>query len=82
VIKNLDEFIYKLIRERRASGEDQGDLLSMLLAAEDEDGQRMSDKQVRDEAATLLFAGHETTVNTLNWACALLAQHPEIEAKL
>ncbi len=80
----LDTTVYRMIRERRASGEDRGDLLSMLILArdEDEDGGTMSDEQVRDEAMTLLLAGHETTANALAWTWYLLAQHPEVEARL
>jgi cytochrome P450 len=79
----LDATIYRMIRERRASGSDQGDLLSMLLLARDEDtGLGMSDEQVRDEALTLFLAGHETTANALTWTWYLLSQHPECEAKL
>ena len=81
-VRELDRIVYGMINERRASGEDKGDLLSMLLLAEDEDGSRMSDKQARDEAVTLFLAGHETTANALNWTWYLLAQHPEVEAKL
>src|SRR5262249_44187173 len=56
---------------------------SMLLHAQDEDdGGRMTDRQLRDEAMTLFMAGHETTANTLAWAWFLLAQHPEAEARL
>ncbi len=80
--KMLDKIIYEFIDERRASGEDQGDLLSMLLLSEDENGERMTNKQARDEAVTLFLAGHETTANTLNWTWWLLAQHPQVEAKL
>lgn len=81
--KLLDEIIYGLIRERRASGQDAGDLLSMLLFAQDEekDGGGMTDKQVRDEALTLFIAGHETTANALTWTWYLLSQHPEIERR-
>ncbi len=79
--KRLDETIYRLIAERRASGEDKGDLLSMLLDAQ-EDGSGMSDKQVRDEALTLFVAGHETTATALTWSWYLLSQNPEVEAKL
>lgn len=79
----LDATIYRMIHERRASGEDRGDLLAMLLAAQDEDdGRGMSDQQVRDEALTLFLAGHETTANALSWTWHLLAQHPEAEARL
>ena len=79
----LDATIYRLIAERRASGEDKGDLLSMLLLAQDEDGAGgMSDKLVRDEVLTLFLAGHETTANALTWAWYLLSQNPEAEARM
>jgi cytochrome P450 len=82
--QKLDEIIYRIITERRRSGEDRGDLLSMLLMAQDTegDGGRMTDEQVRDEAMTLFLAGHETTANALAWTWYLLSQHPEVEAKL
>jgi cytochrome P450 len=82
--ERLDATIYRLIAERRASGEDRGDLLSMLLLAQDSegDGGGMSDRQLRDEAMTLLLAGHETTANLLAWTWYLLAQHPEVESAL
>jgi len=79
----LDAIIYDMIAERRTSGRDHGDLLSMLLTAQDEDdGGVMTDKQVRDEAMTILLAGHETTANALTWTWYLISQSPEIEAKL
>ena len=83
----LDAIIYDMIAERRASGRDHGDLLSMLLTAQDEEngeivGGGMTDRQVRDEAMTILLAGHETTANALTWAWVLLAQNPEAEATL
>jgi cytochrome P450 len=80
----LDQTIYGLIRQRRESGEDAGDLLSMLLLAQDEDapGSSMTDVQVRDEALTLFLAGHETTANALTWTWYLLSQNPECEARL
>jgi cytochrome P450 len=80
----LDETIYRIINERRASGRDQGDLLSMLLLAQDEegDGSSMTDQQLRDEAMTLFVAGHETTANALTWTWYLLSQNPEAESKL
>jgi cytochrome P450 len=81
--QRLDDTVLRMIAERRASGADHGDLLSMLLTAQDEeDGGGMSDKQVRDEAMTLFIAGHETTANALTWTWYLLSQHPEVEAKL
>jgi cytochrome P450 len=81
-IRQIEKVLYRMIAEKRASGRDAGDLLSMLLAAQDEDGSRMTDKQLRDEAITLFLAGHETTANTLSWTWWLLAQNPAVEAKL
>ncbi|NDJ54082.1 MAG: cytochrome P450 [Chloroflexi bacterium] len=76
-VKTIVEVLRPIIQQRRDSGEDQGDLLSMLLLARDEDGSAMSDQQVMDEAVTLFLAGHETTANALTWTFYLLAQHPE-----
>ncbi|HEX8337642.1 MAG TPA: cytochrome P450 [Pyrinomonadaceae bacterium] len=81
-VRNIDRFVYRLIEERRASREDTGDLLSMLLAAQDEDGSSMTDRQLRDELMTIFLAGHETTALALTWAWYLLAQNPEAEARL
>ena len=77
----IDAIVYRIIAERRDSGSDQGDLLSMLLQAHDEDGSQMSDKQLRDEVMTLFLAGHETTALTLSWAWYLLAKNPDSERK-
>lgn len=80
--QTLDEVIYKIINERRISGEDNGDLLSMLLIAQDEEtGGAMTDQQVRDECLTIFLAGHETTANALTWTFYLLSQNPQAEAK-
>ena len=81
-LTQLDAFIYDFIRQGRARTEPGDDLLSMLLRAQDEDGSRMTDIQLRDEAMTLFLAGHETTALTLSWTWYLLARHPEVEAKL
>jgi cytochrome P450 len=78
----IESILYRIISERRASGDDAGDLLSMLLHAQDEDGSRMTDKQLRDETITLFLAGHETTASSLSWTWLLLAQNPYVEAKL
>lgn len=81
--KTLDEVIYRIINARRASGEDRGDLLSMLLQAQDEEtGHGMTDEQVRDECLTLFLAGHETTANALIWTFYLLSQNPDAERRL
>ncbi|MBI2755457.1 MAG: cytochrome P450 [Chloroflexi bacterium] len=79
--RHLDRVVYQMIADHRRQG-DRDDLLSMLLQAQDEDGQPMSDRQVRDEVMTLFLAGHETTAIALSWTWYLLAQHPEVERRL
>jgi cytochrome P450 len=81
-VRRLDEIVYAMIRDRRASGAQPGDMLDLLLHAEDEEGNRMSDRQLRDEVTTLFLAGHETTALALSWTWMLLAQHPEIATRL
>lgn len=82
--KLLEETIYRIIQERRTSGADAGDLLSMLMMVRDpeDQGSAMSDKQVRDEALTLFLAGHETTATGLAWTWYLLSQHEGAEARM
>lgn len=73
----LDEVVYGMIRERRGAAGAGDDLLDMLLEARDADtGERMSERQVRDEAITLILAGHETTAAALGWSWYLLMRHP------
>jgi cytochrome P450 len=81
-MRRLDETVRRFIRERRASGVDRGDLLSMLLLVVDEegDGGRFTDDQVRDEVMTLLIAGHDTTAAGLTWLFYCLARHPQAAA--
>jgi len=82
-VNKLDRIIYGFIRQRRASHEMNGDLLSLLLNARDEDDQSgMTDEQLRDEAMTLFLAGHETTALALSWTWMLLAKHPDVAARL
>jgi cytochrome P450 len=94
----LDAIVYRMIAERRRSPGDRGDLLSMLLEAQDEEetgGERadglstapapargMTDQQVRDEALTIFLAGHETTANALTWTWYLLSETPDVETRL
>ncbi len=84
--KYLDSLVYGIIEERRRrrdAGEPEGgDVLSLLMNAMDEDGSRMTPKQLRDEVMTLFIAGHETTAVTLGWLWHLLAQHPRVEERL
>jgi cytochrome P450 len=81
-MKELDDTINRMIDEHIKSGEDSGDLLSMLLMSRDHDGSRMDISQIHDEAITLFLAGHETTALAMTWTWYLLAQHPEVEARL
>lgn len=80
----IDEVVLGIIAARRRAGEDLPDLLGMLMSAtaEDDPNARMSDRELRDEVATLVLAGHETTANALTWTLLLLAQHPEVDARV
>jgi cytochrome P450 len=82
--QRLDARVYRMLQERRESGDDRGDLLSMLLLAQDVegDGQGLTDRQIRDEVVTIFLAGHETTASALAWSWYLLAQHPEAQQRL
>ena len=81
-VRRLDRIVSRLIEDRRASGRDRGDLLSMLLQVRDEeDGAGMSDRQIRDEVMTMVLAGHETTALALTWALYLLSQHAPAEVR-
>ncbi len=76
--RTLDRMVAEMIQARRRDGVDGHDLLSMLLAARDEEtGESMTDAQLRDEVVTIFLAGHETTANALAWTFYLLTQHPE-----
>jgi cytochrome P450 len=78
----IERRVERMIADRRAAGLDRRDLLSLLLQAhDDDDGGRMSDKQVRDEIITLFVAGHETTATALAWSLYLLGRHPEAYAR-
>jgi cytochrome P450 len=79
--RELDRIVYQLIAERRADGGQANDVLSMLVNASDERTGQLTDREVRDEALTLLLAGHETTANALTWTWYLLSQHPQAEAR-
>lgn len=86
-VQFYDQTIQTIIDQRQQMNPDGpppdlGDLLSMLMLSQDEDGSYMNNKQLRDEVATLFVAGHETTANTLSWIWYLLSQHPTIEARL
>ena len=76
-VRRLDAILYDLIKQRRQAGGGH-DLLSILLHARHENGDVMTDRQLRDEAMTLFLAGHDTTALTLSWGWQLLAQHPHV----
>jgi cytochrome P450 len=80
-LRSLDDIIYRIINERRASPDGRQDLLSLILNAR-EGGESFSDQQVRDQVMTFFLAGHETIATTLAWTWHTLAEHPEVEARL
>ena len=83
VRQRIDELIFEQIHERRAEADaDRDDVLAMLLDARHEDGQPMSDQELRDELLTLLVAGHETTASSLAWAFERLSREPEVVGRL
>ena len=75
----LDEIIYRIIQQRRLDPGEREDLLAILLNARDEDGNPMTDEQLRDEVLTLFIGGHETTATALAWTFYLLALHPQMQ---
>jgi cytochrome P450 len=80
--RQLDTLIYSEISRRRSSGERGQDILSLLLDGHDEDGNTLTDLQIRDEVMTLLFAGHDTTTSTVSFMFYELARHPHILGRL
>jgi cytochrome P450 len=81
-LATIDRLIVGLITARQASGEKRGDLLDALIEARDEDGRPMPPAELRDEAVSIFFAGHETSANALTWATYLLSTHPEVFDRL
>jgi len=81
VMHSVDDAVWSLIDERRSNPTDSGDLLNLLLGAEDEHG-RLPLRRVRDEVTTFMLAGHETTANALAWMWYLLAQNPEARERM
>jgi cytochrome P450 len=82
--RRLDAVVHRMIEEHQRDGVDRGDLLSMLIASRDEEGDhsQMSDEQLRDEVLTIFLAGYETVANALAWTWLLLGQNPEAEARM
>ncbi|MFT6321020.1 MAG: cytochrome P450 [Granulosicoccus sp.] len=82
-IADLDEIIFRIIRERRTSSKPHNDLLQMLMEAQDEEtGELLSNEELRDEVMTVFIAGHETTANAMSWLWAILSQQPDIRKKV
>jgi cytochrome P450 len=81
-VQVIQNYVQRLIDERRAFVPERNDFLSILLHARDEDGKAMSDQQLMDECLTLFGAGHETTAAALSWAWYLLCQHREVYQKV
>lgn len=82
IVDRLDAIVFGIIEGRRRDPRPRGDLLEALMAARDDDGEPMSDKQLKDEVMTLILAGHETTANALAWTVHLLMRHREVEERL
>lgn len=85
LLRPADELVYDEIRRHRESGaapEERDDILSLLMSARDEDGNALTDKELRDELMTLLVAGHETTATALAWTLERLVRHPDVLARL
>ena len=79
----VDRAVYSIIAGRRRDGGDEEDLLALLMGTRDEEtGEVMGDRQLRDEVMTLFLAGHETTANALSWALYLISTHPDVEKRL
>jgi cytochrome P450 len=81
-VRRLEGLVFRILAERRADPRERGDLLSMLMSARDDDGNAMSDGELRDELVTIFLAGHETTAIALSWTLHLLAQHPLVRDRL
>ena len=81
-IEDIEKIVRDVIAERRESGEDHGDLLSMLVNARTEDGDGLTDTEIRDQSMTLFFAGHETTAHAMTWTWYLLSRYPEVADRL
>lgn len=81
-LKRIDSTLTRIIEEHEAGRRDTGDVVSMLVSARDEEGNRLTTEQIRDQLLTLFVASHETSANALTWAFYLLAQHPHVTSRL
>ncbi len=81
-IGKVEKIVYRLIRQRRATGDYGDDLLSMLLQSRDENGDAMCERQIRDEVMTLIAGAYDTTALAISYGCYLLGEHPDAAAEL
>jgi cytochrome P450 len=81
-LNRIDVILKEIIEQHEREGKDTGDVVSMLVSARDEEGNGLTTQEIRDQLLTLFVAGHETSANALSWAFYLLAQHPQVAAKL
>jgi cytochrome P450 len=81
-VEYMDSLIYGIISDRKKDTRPRNDLLSLLMAAMNDDGSQMTERQVRDESMTLFAAGHETTALSLSWTWYLLGENPAAEERL
>ena len=82
-VRTLEQFIFRVVEQRRRTQTDNGDLVSLLLWARDEEtGQSMSDRQIRDELMTMLQAGHDTVSDAISWTWYLMAKHPDVRQRV
>jgi len=82
-VRSLERFIFRVVEQRRRTHTDNGDLVSLLLWARDEEtGQSMNDRQIRDELMTMLQAGHDTVSDAISWTWYLMAKHPEVRQRV
>jgi len=82
IMRTIDRMVWDVIHDRRAHPSDAEDVLGLLLSVQDENGEPLPLRRVRDEAATFLLAGHETTANALSWMWYLLALNPDARARM
>jgi cytochrome P450 len=81
-LRRIEQVIARMIAERRSRADERSDLLSLLMLAGTDQDLPMSDRQLRDEAVTMLLAGHETTALALSWTWHLLTRHPDMQEQL
>jgi cytochrome P450 len=82
IMREIDDFVYELIRHRRRERGDETDLVTLLLSARDEEGRPLPERQIRDEIVTMFLAGHETGAAAISWTLYLLARNPEQQRTL